>query len=152
MQLTTPRGEASDAFYQELLGIAIRAILVRTNEVTSYSDCKSAIRRFWHATNHLGAAIGHHTYGQLRLSIQGIWARQSHTLTWVKAHPERTKSRDTCDIHDHGIYMADLIAGCPEGRPPKNKKTSSFTNVIPMSSFVRLLHMGHEPGAKITCR
>jgi hypothetical protein len=82
MQLTIPKGEASDAFYLELLGIAVGALLARTNEVTAYSDyCKSAIGRFWQATNHLGAAVGHLQYGQLLLSIRAIRARRYQTLT-----------------------------------------------------------------------
>ena len=116
----TPRGEASDAFYQELLGIAIGALLARTNEVTAYSDCQAAIRRSRQAVNPLGAAVGQLQYGQLLLAIRAIRARQRHTITWVKAHPERSKPRDAWDIHDHGIHMADLIAGCAVDKSAEN--------------------------------
>ncbi len=36
---------------------------------------------------------------------------QGHTLSWTKHHPERYKPlRDWTD-QDHGIYMADFVAG-----------------------------------------
>lgn len=120
-QLVTPHGQGSDAFYQELLGIAVGALLARTNEVTAYSDCQSAIKRFRQATNHLGAAVGQLQYGQLLLAIRAIQATQSQTITWVKAHPERTKAPDDWDVHDCGIHMADLIAGCGGGPLPTDQ-------------------------------
>jgi hypothetical protein len=70
MQLLTPRGKASDAFYQELLGIAVGTLLAQTNEVTAYSDCQSAIRRTRQAANPLGAVVGQLQYGQLLLAIR----------------------------------------------------------------------------------
>lgn len=78
MQLLTPLGQASDAFYQELLEIAVGALLARTNEVKTYSDCQSAIRRFQQATNDFGAAVGHMKYGQqLLLAIRNIREQQA---------------------------------------------------------------------------
>ena len=121
MQLLMPRGKASDAFYQELLGIDVGTLLAQTNEVTAYSDCQSAIRRTRQAANPIGASVGQLQYGQLLLAIRANRARQRHTLTWVKAHPERSKPQDTWDVHDHGIHMADMIAGCTANKPPENR-------------------------------
>ena len=55
----TPLGRATDAYYQELLGTAMGALMVQHTTVNAYSDCQAAIRRFRHASNPLGASIGH---------------------------------------------------------------------------------------------
>ncbi len=54
LQLTTPTGRATDAYYQELLGTAMGALMVQHNTICAYSDCQAAIRRFRHASNSLG--------------------------------------------------------------------------------------------------
>ncbi len=58
LQLTTPTGRATDAYYQELLGTAMGALMVQHNAIHAYSDCQAAIRRFRHASNTLGSSIG----------------------------------------------------------------------------------------------
>ncbi len=63
LQLTTPQGQATDAFYQELLGIAMGSLLVQHMPVQAFSDCKAAIRRFCHASSPMGSSIGHIQYG-----------------------------------------------------------------------------------------
>ncbi len=58
LQLTTPMGRVTDAYYQKLLGTAMEALLVQNTPTHAYSDCQAAIRRFRHASNPLGSSIG----------------------------------------------------------------------------------------------
>jgi hypothetical protein len=41
----TPRANATDAYYQELLGISVTTMLSLKKTVSAYSDCSSAIQR-----------------------------------------------------------------------------------------------------------
>ena len=112
LQLTTPVRQATDAYYQELLGTAMGALLVQNTPTHAYSDCQAAIRRFRHASNPLGSSIGQLQYGPL---LQGIRKLMLHTTTghelqWTKSHPERIKPRMDWTADDQGIYMADLVA------------------------------------------
>ena len=113
LQLTTPLGRATDAYYQELLGTAMGALMVQHTPINAYSDCQAAIRRFRHASNPLGASIGHLQYGPLLHGIRQLMlpSEMGHALQWTKAHPERFKPRLDWTADDQGIYMADLVAG-----------------------------------------
>jgi hypothetical protein len=112
LKLVTPVGRATDAFYQELLGIALGALMSQHMPIEAYSDCEAAIKRFRHTSNPLGSSIGHLQYGPL---LQGIKKMRDHlkghTLSWTKHHPERYKLLCDWTDQDHGIYMADLVAG-----------------------------------------
>ncbi len=79
--------------------------MIQHTSVSAYSDCQAAIRRFRHASNSLGASIGHLQYAMMVPSELG------HTLQWTKSHPERLKPRMDWTADDQGIYMADLVAG-----------------------------------------
>jgi hypothetical protein len=113
LQLTTPLGRATDAYYQELLGTAMGALMVQHTPVNAYSDCQAAIRRFRHASNPLGASIGHLQYGPLLHGIRQLMlpSELELSLQWTKSHPERFKPRLDWTTDDQGIYMADLVAG-----------------------------------------
>jgi hypothetical protein len=113
LQLTTPLGRATDAYYKELLGTAMGALMVQHTPVNAYSDCQAAIRRFRHASNPLGASIGHLQYGPLLHGIRQLMlpSELGHALQWTKSHPERFKPRQDWTADDQGIYMADLVAG-----------------------------------------
>jgi hypothetical protein len=112
LRLITPTGRATDAFYQELLGIAMGSVLAQLVPLTAYSDCQSAIRRFRHARNPIGSAFGHLQYGPLLHGIRQLApSSQPHSITWTKAHPERTKPPDQWTDDDRGIHMADQVAG-----------------------------------------
>ncbi len=50
LQLTTPIGRAMDAYYQELLGTTLGALMVQQNTISAYLDCQAATRRFRHAS------------------------------------------------------------------------------------------------------
>ena len=93
LQLITPPGRATDAYYQELLGTALGSLMVQDMAVQAFSDCQSAIRRFRHASNPLGAAVGHLQYGPLLHGIRRLMLTHGvgHHLQWTKAHPERIK-------------------------------------------------------------
>ncbi len=58
LQLSTPPGRATDAYYQKLMGMAIRALMFQHMPVQIFSDCLSAIKRFRLASNPLGFSIG----------------------------------------------------------------------------------------------
>ena len=77
LQLTTPLGRATDAYYQELLGTAMGALLVQHNTIRAYSDCQAAIRRFRHASNPLGSSIGQLQNGPLLSGIRQMMLHNS---------------------------------------------------------------------------
>jgi hypothetical protein len=87
--------------------------MVQDMAVQAFSDCQSAIRRFRHASNSVGAAVGHLQYGPLLHEIRRLMLMHvaGHQLQWTKAHPERIKPRMNWTANDQGIYMADLVAG-----------------------------------------
>jgi hypothetical protein len=91
LRFSTPIGSASDAYYQELLGISLSMLLSRATPLIAYSDCSSAIARAHQSRSLLGPAVGHLQHGALLLGIRALLSSQTLplTLTWTPLHPER---------------------------------------------------------------
>jgi hypothetical protein len=104
-----------DAYYQELLGTAIGALMVQHMPVQAFSDCQATIRRFRHASNPLGSLIGQLMLqcGPLLHGIRHLMLRDtvSHDLQWTRSHLERIKPQMDWTANYQGIYMADQVAG-----------------------------------------
>ena len=94
------------------------------------NDCQSAIKRFRHAANPLGSAVGHRQYGQVLGAIRALITKYAHSVTWTKAHPERTKQEYDWSADDRGIHMADLIAGCSTDIPVPGFTYTSVTRKL----------------------
>jgi hypothetical protein len=110
---TSPTSNATDAYYQELLGIAIATLLAQIMPIHAFSDCSSAITRARQALSHSGPAIGHLQHGSLLLGLRSsaTQCHRHHTLTWTPSHPERSKPQSRWTEQDWGIHLADGIAG-----------------------------------------
>jgi hypothetical protein len=113
LKISTPDGSASDAYYQDLLGIAVSILTSRTTSLTAYSDCSSAITRAYQSLSLMGPAVGHLQHGSLLLGIRALTSLSSLPvmLTWTPSHPERKKKQPTWTENNWGIHMADAIAG-----------------------------------------
>jgi hypothetical protein len=114
--IRTPAANATDAYYQELLGITISMLLAQDTPTAAYSDCSSAIKRTCQAMNIMGPAIGHLQHGSLLLGIRHLAsnARRPLLLSWTASHPERSKPQQSWTNNDWGIHMADAIAGADD--------------------------------------
>lgn len=114
LRITIPFCSASDAYYQELLGISVSVLASRTLPLTAFSDCSSEITRAHQSLSLLGPAVGHLQHGSLFLGIQAISSLSPLplTLTWTASHPEQKKVQSTWTESDWGIHMV-------EGHPPR---------------------------------
>jgi hypothetical protein len=106
LQLTTPLGRATNAYYQELLGKAMGALMVQHAPICAYSDCQAAIHRFRHASNPLGASIGHLQYGPLVYGIRQLMVPSGMHCNMDKITPVTLQTRNRLDCrqprHLHG--------------------------------------------------
>ncbi len=87
LQLTTPPGRETDAFYQELLGIALGSPLVQHVPVQAFSNYQAAIRWFCHASNPMGSSIGHLQYGLLLLGIRNLMYEMPQLIPYSGRNP-----------------------------------------------------------------
>jgi hypothetical protein len=85
LKISNPVGSASDAYYQELLGIAVSILTSRTTSLIAYADCSSAITRAHQSRSLLGPAVGHLQHGSLFLGIRALTSLSSLPvmLTWT---------------------------------------------------------------------
>ncbi len=59
LRITATTGSASDAYYQELLGICVSILAARTTPLNAFSNCSSAITRANQSLSLLAPAVGH---------------------------------------------------------------------------------------------
>lgn len=81
--IDTPSTHATNAYYQELLGISVSMLLSQKTPVSAFSDCASAITRAHQALSPMSPAVGHLQYGALLVGIRDMSASRqpSSTLT-----------------------------------------------------------------------
>ena len=111
--MSTPAECASDAYYQELLGISVSALASRTSSLFAFSDYSSAITRAIQSLSLMGPAVGYLQHGSLLLGIRAL-SSSTHLplqLTWTPSHPERKKDQSAWTDADWGIHLADALAG-----------------------------------------
>jgi hypothetical protein len=114
---SAPREQATDAYYQELLGISVTTLISLRIPLDAYSDCSSAIIRAHQALSPFGTSMGSLRHGSLLLGIRHMGASRdaASTLQWVPSHPERKKPQHSWTEDDWGMHMADEIAGFASG-------------------------------------
>ncbi len=113
LRISTHPGSASNAYYQELLGISVSVLASRTMPLAAFLDFSSAITRAHQSLSLLGPVVGHLQHDSLLLGIRALsmLSPLPLTLTWMPSHPKRKKSQSTWTDSDWGIHMADAIAG-----------------------------------------
>jgi hypothetical protein len=80
LRITTPSSSATDAYYQDLLGISVSILAARTTPLNAFSDCSSAITRAIQSLSLLEPAISHLQYGSLLLDIRALSTSSSLPL------------------------------------------------------------------------
>ncbi len=90
--IRTPPGSATDAYYQELLGISVAMLMSTYTPLYAYSDCSSAISRATQALFLLGTAIGHLQHGSLHCCL-GFFASLTNAPPTQASHGQsRTRN------------------------------------------------------------
>jgi hypothetical protein len=65
LTIHTQQGDTTGAYYKELLGIAVAALVSTVTPIATFADCSSAIRRATQAASSLGPVIGHLQHGTI---------------------------------------------------------------------------------------
>jgi hypothetical protein len=122
--IRTPSDQATDAYYQELLGVSVTTLLSLRTPLMAFSDCSAAIKRAHQAMSPFGPSVGSLRHGSLLLGLRlmGATREATSTLHWVPSHPERKKPQHVWTEDDWGIHMADEIAGSAD-RPLGTEKS-----------------------------
>ncbi len=145
---------SSTPFLQELIGIlAGFYISMHTNNcVMAYTDCKAALAKVKDALTPGSNSTLHLPYGPL-IGVIGNDNKRKYQIDWIASHPEKKKKKaEPWNMHDHGIYSANLVATdniseiieqLPTTTVMKANATEIINTLIPANTYSKNIQIGH---------